>query len=382
MHQRTWLAILTLPLVTTFTYPMVFRQAPTPNKASAANTSQDPLAGLSDVQDVLKQIQDYYVDVPDMEKVIAGGVEEALERAHPLNAYLPPEELKLPDPGPAQVGLMLVKKSIWAQVVGVVAGSPAAKAGIQVGDVIRKMDGESVGSLSAWALERRLKGAPGSELNLVNYDNANGQLKKLSLKREVIRRPSISVRKDGKGSLVEVPDFTAGRVSELKAVLAGLDHGLPLVLDLRNCTGGDLSEAALAAGLFAREGTLVTVQEAGKSDRAITVGKAEPAAFARVAILQGLGTVGAAEGFSAYLKKQSIPLVGERTAGLGVERSRFPLKQGGALELVNRRWLGAGGEKLDRQGVLPDEPLKGLQPGEDPLSKVIEILDARLKKAS
>jgi carboxyl-terminal processing protease len=381
MHQRTWLAILTLPLVTTFTYPMVFQQAPASAKTASAKIAQDPLAGLSDVQDVLTLVRNNYVDVPDMEKVIAGGIEEALERAHPLNAYLSPEEVRMPDPGPAQVGLMLVKKSIWAQVVAVVPESPAAKAGLQVGDVIRKLDGQSVGTLSAWTLERRLRGPAGSELNLVNYDSASGQVKKVVLKREIISRPAIVVNKDTKGVRIELPDLSLGRTSELKPLLSGIDHDLPLILDLRHCTGGDLSETALMAGLFGKEGTLVTIQESGKPDRKITVKKADSAAFPKLAVLQGLGTLGAAEVFSAFLKKQTIPLVGERTAGLGVERTRFPLKQGGALELVNRRWVGAGEEKLDRQGVLPDESLKGLQVGEDPLPKVIEALEARQKKA-
>jgi carboxyl-terminal processing protease len=207
-------------------------------------------------------------------------------------------------------------------------------------------------------------------------------VKKVSLKREVVRKPAIVAHKDIKGTRIELPDLSSGRMSELKPVLAGVDRNLPLVLDLRNCTGGDLSEAALVAGLFGKEGTLVTIQEAGKPDRKIAVKKTDSAGFPNMAILQGLGTVGVAEVFSAFLKKQTVPLVGERTAGLGVERNRFPLKQGGALELVNRRWVGAGEEKLDRQGVLPDEPLKGLQVGEDPLPKVLEVLEARKKKAS
>lgn len=381
MHQRTWLAILTLPFVTTFTYPMVFRQAPSPAKAEAGTVPQDPLAGLSDVQDVLTLIRDHYVDVPDMEKVIAGGIQEALERAHPMNAYLPPEDLRLPDPGPAHAGLMLLKKSIWAQVVAVVPGGPAAGAGIQVGDVIRKIDGESVGSMSSWVIERRLKGAPGTELKLVNYESTNGQLKTVSLRREIVRRPAITIHKDANGSRVVLPDFSAGRSSELRTALSGLDPKLPLVIDLRHCAGGELAEAASVAALFGKDGTLATVQEAGKPDRAVIVGKPEPLAFSRVAVLQGLGTVGAAETLAAFLKKQSVPLVGERTAALGVERSRFSLRQGGALELVHRRWVGAGGEKLDRQGVLPDEVLKGLPASEDPMPKVLEILEARSKKA-
>ncbi len=382
MHQRTWLSLLTLPLVAAFTYPVLVQQAKPAPRIEASQVSQDPLAGLSDIQDVLTLVKENYVDVPDLEKVISGGVENALERAHPLNAYLSPEELRLPDPGPAQVGLTLLKKSIWAQVLSVIPGSPADKAGILVGDVIRKIDGDSIGSMSAWVMERRLKGSVDSEIKLVNYDNVSGQLKKLTLQRERVQRPAVAMRKEPKGTLLTLPDLSAGRAAELAGLLGGVDRGLPLVLDLRRCAGGDLAEATQVAALFAGQGPFVTIQEAGKPDRGIAVTPGEASPFPQMAVLLGYGTVGAGEGLAAFLKKQAILTVGERTAGLGVERTRLPLKQGGAVELVYRRWVGAGGEKLDRQGVTPEEPLKGLTPQEDLFPKVLELLETKLKKAA
>ena len=170
---------------------------------------------------------------------------------------------------------------------------------------------------------------------------------------------------------------------ELKQLLQGADRGLPLVLDLRNCAGGELAEAVQVAQVLGGPGgTLATIQETGKPDRTVSVAASPSPGFGSVAVLLGLGTVGPAEGLASYLKKEALPTIGERSAGLGLERNRFPLRQGGAVELVNRRWLGAGGEKLDRQGVVPAEALRGLQPGEDPLPKVLEILAAPVKKAS
>ena len=64
-----------------------------------------------------------------------------------------------------------------------------------------------------------------------------------------------------------------------------------------------------------------------------------------------------------------------------MERARVPLRQGGAVELVSRRWLGAGGEKLDRAGVVPQTPLRGLKPNEDPLPKILESLAKPAPKA-
>ena len=418
MHQRTWLSLLTLPLVAAFTYPVMFQPVHDAPRASAQAAAQDPLAGLSDIQDVLNLVRDNYVDKPDMEKVIHGGIQGVLERAHPLNSYLSPEDLHLVDPGPAGIGISVVKRQIYAQVVAVVPGSPAARAGFQVSDMVRKLDGDSIGTMSAWTLERRLRGPVGSELSLLRYAAANGELKKIVVKRERVQVPPVAVRKDARATVLTLADLTPGRAVELKAMLPGLDHKLPLVLDLRQCAGGTLQEAALVAGLFVGNGPLATIQETGLAPVPVAVVPANLPSFAQVAVLQGNYTLGPAEALSSALKKQSVPVFGERSYGLGVERTRFMLKQGGAAEVVNRRWMGAGGEFLGAGaekpdamkaqdtvkgqngpqaeplgfGVTPDHVIKSVRPDDhtvkgtrtedDPLPRILEILAAKPAKSA
>ena len=384
MHQRTWLSLLTFPLVATFTFPVLVHPSDPP-RVEVKSTIQDPLAGLSDIQDVLAMVRDNYVDAPNMEKVISGGIQGTLERAHPLNAYLSPEELRLPDPGPADPGLTLRKSQIYAQVVSVTSNGPAAKAGIQAGDVIRKLDGQSIGTMSAWSLERRLRGAEGSELSLLWYDNSVGSAKKVTLKREKApARVPIAVRKDPRATVLTLTDLGTGRAQELRNLLGTLDGKLPLILDLRRCAGGDLSESARLAGFFLGKAPFLTYQEVGKADRPMETSGEKGPAFAKVAVLTGFGTAGPAEALAAAMKKQTLPTFGERTAGMGAERTRFLLRQGGAVEIVNKRWLGAGGEKLDRQGFVPEFPLYGFRidrsaPEQDPLPKILEQLDKKLE---
>lgn len=375
MHARTWLSVLSLPLVAAFTLP-VFQQgeqAKPLSKPGVKAPPQDPLAGMSDIQDVLALVQQNYVDAPDMEKVVAGGVQAVLERAHPLNAYLSAEDLRLPDPGPAEAGLVVVKRGIYATVLAVTPGGPAAKAGIQPGDVIRKVDGDSVGLLSAWALERRMSGPDGSTLDLYRY-NATGDLTKTTLQRQRLAKAALTLKQGTGALMVSLPDLNPGRAEELKKLLAPVDRGQTLVLDLRQCVRGSAEETAAVAGLLGAKGALGSLQEAGKPDRGITVaGTGTP--FARLTLLVGRSTMGLPEVLAACLKKGGARTFGEKTPGLGVERSRFPLKQGGAVELVSRRWLGLGGEKLDRQGVAPDQVLK-LTDSDDALAKVLAALQA------
>ena len=358
-------------MVAAFTMPVLQQGNPPRPQAKAA--PQDPLAGLSDIQDVLSLVQQNYVDPPDMEKVVSGGIQAALERSHPMNSYLSADDLRLPDPGPAEAGLMVVKRGIYATVVAVTPGGPAAKSGIQSGDVIRKVDGDSVGRLSTWALERKLRGPEASSLDLYRY-NATGDLTKTTVARQRLA-PGILIVKQGQGALMaSLPDLNAGRADELKKALATADRSQTLVLDLRQCQRGSMEEAAAVAGLLGTKGAFATLQEAGKSDRSVVVtGLGAP--FARLALLTGRATVGAAEVLASCLKKSGARTFGERTPGLGVERSRFLLKQGGAVELVSKRWVGLGGEKLDRQGVVPDQILR-MADTEDALARVLTALAA------
>lgn len=376
MHARTWLSLLSLPMVAAFSLPVLQQgNPPKPQpKVGAKATPQDPLAGLADIQDVLSLVQQNYVDPPDMEKVVSGGVQAVLERSHPLNAYLTAEDVRLPDPGPAEAGLQVVKRgSLYATVVAVTPGGPAAKAGIQPGDVIRKVDGDSVGRLSAWALERKLRGPEGSTLDLYRY-NATGDLTKTTLTRQRLAAGPMTLRQGQGALLLSLPDLGQGRAEEARKALAAADRGQTLILDLRQCQKGSADEAAALAGLLGMKGTFATLQEAGKPERSVLV-TGEGAAFARTALLVGRSTLGASEVLASCLKKGGVRTFGERTPGLGVERTRFTLKQGGAVELVSRRWVGLGGEKLDRQGVAPDQLLR-MADTEDALARVLTALQS------
>lgn len=382
MHARTWLSALSLPLVAAFTWPVATQKLPAPSKPAPA---QDPLAGLTDVEDVLALVQANYVDRPDMPKVIGGGIQAALERAHPLNSLLTPEDLRAGDPGPATAGLTVVKRGIYAQVLAVAPGGAAEQAGVEVGDVIRRVNEEPIGPLSAWRLDRMLRGPVGAKVALFRYSAATADLGKVEVTLQPPKARAITVRVTDQGALLTVPDLKPGRAAELKAALLKLDRAKPLVLDLREDTEGGLAEASAVAGLFTGAGPFATIQDAGKPDRAVAIQPAGLPAFQKLVVIQGPSTLGAAEALSACLKKAGASIVGERTPGLGVAQTRIPLREGGAVELVTERWIGSGGEKLDRQGVAPTRPLK-LGPKDDPLQSVLAALaapapvDTRLKQ--
>ena len=372
MHARTWLSALSLPVVAAFTWPVATQKLPPAQSAKVAPV-QDPLAGLTDIEDVLALVQANYVDRPDMPKVIGGGIQAALERAHPLNSLLTPEDLRVGDPGPASAGMTAVKRGIYAQVLAVVPGGPAEQAGVQVGDVIRRVNDEPIGPLSSWRLDRMLRGAAGTKVALFRYSAATADLGKVEVTLQVAKILPVSVQTTDQGSLITLPDLKPGRAVELKAAILKLDRSKPLLLDLRDDTEGSLSEAAQVAGLFTGAGPFATIQDAGKPDRTVAIQPSGLAPFKELVVIQGPSTIGASEALSAALKKTGASIVGDRTPGLGVALSRIPLREGGAVELVTERWIGDGGEKLDRQGITPTRPLK-LGTKDDVLKSVLSAL--------
>ena len=165
MNPRNWLVLGTLPIVLGVTTPYWSPMRQWSTTATAA-TLQDPsatqknevnldqLAGLADIQDILDLMNDRYVEIPNMELVINGGIQSALEKSHPFNSWLSATDLQEEDPGVASVGMTLIKRGIYASVLAVVPGGPADRAGIRPGEVIRRLNGLSLNKMSAWKMQR------------------------------------------------------------------------------------------------------------------------------------------------------------------------------------------------------------------------------------
>jgi len=254
-------------------------------------------------------------------------------------------------------------------VVTPIAGSPGERAGILRGDVIAKVDGESVTDLKLTELVRRLRGKPGSSLALTvlrPVPGAEGAAAterevEFALKREVIRVDSVrdvELGADGIG-YVRLTQFGERTGDEFARALADLKtKGMrALVLDLRNNPGGLITGAeAVADPFFERDELVVYTQGRETEQRQEYRAKGGRAReTVPLAVLINGGSASAAEIVTGALKdtKRAV-IVGEKSFGKGSVQTIFPLREDGALRLTTARYYTPSGAVIHEKGIEPD----------------------------
>jgi carboxyl-terminal processing protease len=272
------------------------------------------------------------------------------------------------------VGMTVVERKRGLEVVGTFNGSPAKRAGIRPGDVITKVNGRPIAGESSDVSTARIKGKPGTYVNLTI--ERNGKARTLRVRRERIKVPVVTSRLRTLGGrklgAVRLSSFTSGAHAELAAaVRKQLARGADgFVLDLRSNGGGLLDEAVLISSLFVPNGTIVTTKGRTRPKR---VFEATGDAITRkpVVVLVDHGTASASEITTAALHERiGAPIVGQRTFGKGVFGQVFELSNGGALDLIVGSYFTPRGENINGKGIAPDVRAKDL-----PNTKRDEALD-------
>ncbi len=311
--------------------------------------------------EVLSRIKSDYVTQPDLKKVTGGAIRGLLESLDPYSTYFSPQEyqdyLAHPEPGPADVGIFVAKRMGFATVVSVLPGSPADKAGIEPGDLIDRIGDSPTRELSVVQLERRLGGSAGSSLTIWIVRQAGAEPKKYELTREVLPQPTIvSKVMEDNAAYVRVATFSKGTAAQIASKLKELtaSGAGKIVLDLRNCAGGEVSEAVDTASLFLDKG-LVTYAVGQKFPREDFNAKPDAKVFHQpLAVLINQSTAGPAEIVaSAILGNKRGEVVGTRSFGEGVVQKTITVGDGSALLLSVAKYYRFDGKPILDNGIVP-----------------------------
>ena len=327
--------------------------------------------------EVLQKIQNDYVDDPNIPLVTAGSLHGLLESLDPQSSYLTPREYaeykqKLASSSTGETGLTMSKRSGYIVAVSVVPESPAEKAGIRSGDFLESVAGFTTREMSVGQALNLLRGQPGTSIKVGVIRSGKAEPESVDLVREKLMPAKLQVQKvDSDVVAFRIPTLEAGRAEELRARLAEAEkQGVhKIVLDLRNCGRGPVSEGIATARLFVTSGPLATLRGQTVSPQVFSAEPSKVAWKGPVSILMDGTTSGAAEVLASALEMSKRgELIGERTFGLASEQKLITLDDGDATTTTT--------------GPQTQTPVKPLSPDDPLLKKAIELFKTPAKKAA
>jgi carboxyl-terminal processing protease len=260
------------------------------------------------------------------------------------------------------VGLSIVPVKKGLRAVQVFHGSPADQAGIEVGDTVVSVEGDSIAGVSSNEATGRIKGPEGTEVTIGVLGAASGEVRQLRLTRAEVALPNVSGRVEEVGGhtlgYVRMLSFSEGVHAQLARAIRRVERegAEGIVLDLRGNPGGLLDEAVLSASLFLPDDQVVVTTKSRTQGDSVhrTVGGTLPRL--PTVVLIDRGTASAAEILAAALADDAgATVVGTRSYGKGVFQEERGLSNGGALKLTVGEYFTPDGVNLARShGIHPD----------------------------
>jgi carboxyl-terminal processing protease len=315
-------------------------------------------------------IQDEYfkaVDGSVLSDASVDGMVRELRRRYDdrFSHYLNPDELRQFESATSGrfsgVGLTVTEVKRGLRVASVLPGTPAQRAGIDEGDLITKVNGHSLTGVPAEVSAGRIKGPPGTDVELRVVPVSGAHPRTVTLKRASVLLPVAEgkMRRAGptRVAWVRYLTFSEGAHGELRSTLENLYRrgAKGLVLDLRGNGGGLLNEAVLSASNFLRQGQLVVSTDGRATGHREYDAVGDPLGRHPTVVLIDRHTASAAEILASALADHHLAtIVGTRSFGKGTFQEVIHLAAGGALDLTVGQYFTASGESLANRGIQPD----------------------------
>ena len=343
-----------------------------------AAEKDDALPNLKLFSVVLDRVRQEYVDGDKLsyQDLIHGALKGMLNTLDPHSEFMELskyEELKKDTQGEfGGVGIVISAKDGFITVVAPMEDTPGFKAGIMPGDRIIKIDGKSAERLNSQDAVKRLRGAPGTDVNMTILRPSTGQTKDYTLTRAQIK---VATVKDINGKrefplgennvgYIRLAQFGEQTSTDLEDGLKKLEaKGMEsLILDLRDNPGGLLDQAVQVCEKFLPKGQLIVSTEGRDAkQKSLYHGKGRGShAALPIVVLVNNGSASASEIVSgclqdcAALRVCKAIVVGEQTFGTGSVQSILPLQDGSALRLTTAKYYTPSHKVIHEKGITPD----------------------------
>jgi len=318
--------------------------------------------------DIFERIRSSYVKEIDEEKLIESAISGMLTSLDPHSSYMAPEDfstMQVQTRGEfGGLGIEVTQENGFIKVVSPIDDTPADNAGIEAGDFITKVDGESTLGKTLDEAVDKMRGPVGSEIIITVVREGVDEPFDVSIIRDTIEIKAVKARSEGKTVVLRVSSFTSKTYPNLKEGLekeinaaGGLESINGVVVDLRNNPGGLLNQAIRVSDAFLESGEIVSTR--GRRARDAERYNATPGDLTNgkpIVVLINGGSASASEIVAGALQDHHRAIiVGTKSFGKGSVQTIIPLSSdGAAMRLTTARYYTPSGRSIQSLGVSPD----------------------------
>ncbi|MDT8452273.1 MAG: S41 family peptidase [Gammaproteobacteria bacterium] len=325
-----------------------------------------PLNELRNFSDIFSRIKSDYVEEVEDKVLLEYAIKGMLSGLDPHSSYLNPDEYKELQIGTTGqfggLGIQVGMEDGFVKVISPIDDTPAFEAGIQAGDLIVRLDEQSVKGMSLNDAVKVMRGEPGTDIKLTIVRAGEDKPLVIVVTRDIIKVASIKSRMLEPGyGYVRITNFQSKTPADLLKAINALkeefgDELKGLVLDMRNNPGGVLNAAADISDLFIDKGKLVYTE--GRVNNSRFEFNAKPGDVlngAPIVVLVNGGSASASEIVAGALQDhQRAVLMGSKTFGKGSVQTIQELRSGGAVKITTARYFTPSGRSIQSEGITPD----------------------------
>jgi carboxyl-terminal processing protease len=321
-------------------------------------------------EDVLRFVSENFVDTKQPGELYQMAIDGMLgELGDPHTALMPArdyERLRMQTQGEyGGIGIQIDRRGGWITVIAPLPGTPGARAGLQTGDQIIEVNGETTREWDTDMAVSQLRGPRGSRVRITIARPGMEQPIPMEITREEIHIqavPSAYVM-GGNIGYVELVSFAETSTTELRDAIQRLrsEGATGLILDLRRNPGGLLEQGATVADLFLDRGQVIveTKGRAQNQNHRIVARTADQFPGLPVVVLVEPGSASASEIVAGALQDHDRALVlGRTTYGKGSVQTLFPLSGQNWLKITTARWYTPVGRSIQRPYGIDAHPLE------------------------
>ncbi len=317
--------------------------------------------------DIFERIRSQYVEEVEAEELIEAAIDGMLTSLDPHSSYLSPDDaqaMRVQTRGEfGGLGIEVTQEEGFVKVVSPMDGTPADDAGIEAGDFITHVDGESLLGMTLDEAVDLMRGPVGSEIIVTVVREGEAEPFDVSIIRDTITLTAVRSRTVGETVVLRITTFSDQTFPTMREQLdkqveeaGGLENVNGFVLDLRNNPGGLLTQAVRVSDAFLDSGEIVSTR--GRDPQDGDRFNAQPGDLADgkpIVVLINGGSASASEIVAGALQDHRRAIVvGTKSFGKGSVQTVMPLRGDGAMRLTTARYYTPSGRSIQALGVSPD----------------------------